>query len=338
VLPVPLRVGAALELDVARAPREATMRHHTATHLLHAALHAVVGKHATQTGSAVSPERLRFDFHHHTAIAPVDIERIEALVNDAIVRDLPVQTTETSIEDARASGATMLFDEKYGARVRVVNVSGVSCELCGGTHAPSTGFIGSFYITGESAIAAGVRRIEAVCGLVALREMQRQRALLRGVAQSLNVKDDELPARIEKMHDEIKLLQKKLKDARTSGSGDIAGKALQNAQELDGAKLVIANIGDAEPAALLAVGDQLKAHLSQYVIVLGAQHDGKCVISVQMSDDQVKAGRHAGKLVKELAKITGGGGGGKAQSAQAGGTQPEKLDEALAAVPALLKR
>lgn len=335
-LPAPLRVGDAVLLEVDRAQREAIMRHHTATHLLHAALHTVVGKHATQTGSAVTPERLRFDFHHHTAIAPVDIEKIETLVNQTIVRDLPVQIVETTLDEARAAGAMMLFDEKYSARVRMVKVDGVSCELCGGTHAHSTGFIGAFLITSESAIAAGVRRIEAVCGLAALREIQRQRSLLRTAAQAMNVKDEDLPARIEKLHDEIKQLQKKLKDARSSGSGDVAGKALQSAQDFHGAKLVIANIGEAEPSALLAVGDQLKAKLAHYIIILGARHEGKCSISVQMSDDQVKAGRHAGKLVKELANIVGGGGGGRPNSAQAGGTQPEKLDAALAAVPSLL--
>lgn len=335
-LPAPLRVGDAVLLDVDRAQREAIMRHHTATHLLHAALHTVVGKHATQTGSAVTPERLRFDFHHHTAISPVDIETIETLVNQAILRNLPVQIIETTLEEARAAGAMMLFDEKYGTRVRMVKIDGVSCELCGGTHAPSTGVIGAFLITSESAIAAGVRRIEAVCGLAALREIQRQRTALRSAAHALNVKVDDIPARIEKLHDEIKQLNKKLKDARSSGSGDVAGKALQSAQHFHGAKLVIANIGEAEPSALLAVGDQLKAKLAHYIIVLGARHEGKCSISVQISDDQVKAGRHAGKLVKELANIVGGGGGGRPNSAQAGGTQPEKLDDALAAVPFLL--
>jgi len=335
-LPAPLRVGDTVILEVDAPRRQATMRHHTATHLLHAALHAVVGKHASQTGSAVTPDRLRFDFHHHTAISPVDIEKIEAWVNHVILRDLPVQITETSIDDARKAGAIMLFDEKYGARVRMVSINGVSCELCGGTHAPSTGSLGAFLITSESAIAAGVRRIEAVCGLAALREIQRQRALLRSLAQSLNVKDDDLPARIDKLHDDIKHLQKKLKDSRSAGSGDFLDKALQNAHDFNGAKLVIANLGDAEPSALLTAGDQLKAKLSHFIIVLGARHEGKCSISVQMSDDQVKAGLHAGKLVKQLSAIIGGGGGGKPNRAQAGGTQPHKLDDALSAVPALL--
>jgi len=335
-LPAPLRVGDTVLLAVEPSQREAIMRHHTATHLLHAALHSVVGKHATQTGSSVTPERLRFDFHHHTAISPVDIEKIETFVNQAIVRDLPVQIIETTIDDARKAGAMMLFDEKYGAHVRMVKISDISCELCGGTHAPSTGSLGAFLITSESAIAAGVRRIEALCGLAALREIQRQRALLRGVAQSLNVKDTDLPARIEKLHDEIKHLQKKLKDARSSGSGDIARKALQNAQKFNGAQLVIANIGEAEPSAVLAVGDQLKAKLPHYIIVLGAHHEGKCSISVHMSDDQVKAGLHAGKLVKALSPLIGGGGGGRPNSAQAGGSHPDKLDDALSAVPALL--
>lgn len=335
-LPFDLRRGDRVILEVDRARREATMRHHTATHLLHAALHAILGKHATQTGSAVSPDRLRFDFHHHAAVSPRELEQIETFVNEQIVRDLPVHISEMSLEEARQAGAIMLFGEKYGARVRVVTIPGVSCELCGGTHAPSTGFIGVFVITAESAIAAGVRRIEALCGLPAVREVQRQRALLRSVAQSLNVKDEDIAARIEKLQDDIKQLQKKLKEARASGSSDLVTKALQRASDFNGTKLVVANLGEVEPAALLAVGDQLKARLPSYIIVLGARHAGKCTLTVQLSEDQVKAGRHAGSLVKELAKIVGGGGGGRPQSAQAGGTQPEKLDEALAAVPTLL--
>ncbi|MCX7847720.1 MAG: alanine--tRNA ligase [bacterium] len=336
-LPFPLRVGDQVLLQVDQPRRQATMRHHTATHLLHAALHAIIGKHATQTGSAVSPERLRFDFHHHTALSPDELERIELFVNEQIVRDLPVTISETTLDQARSAGAIMLFDEKYGARVRMVTIPGVSCELCGGTHAPSTGFLGLFLITSESAIAAGVRRIEALCGLPALREVQRQRALLRRLAQSLNVKDEDLAPRVEKLQDDLRQLQKKLKEARSSNFADFATKALQRATTFHGATLIVANLGEAEPATILAVGDQLKARVPSHIIVLGSQHDDKCHIIAQFSDDQVKAGLHAGTLVKELAKIVGGGGGGRPHTAQAGGSHPEKLDQALNAVPTLLK-
>ncbi len=334
--PAPLRVGDTGVLEVQRASREAIMRHHTATHLLHAALHVVVGKHATQSGSAVAPERLRFDFHHHAALTEEQKLQIERRVNEVIVRDLPVKTEVTTVDEAKKTGAMMLFDEKYGDHVRLVSVGDVSRELCGGTHAPSTGFIGSFYIVGESAVAAGVRRIEAVCGLAALDEVQRQRQILRDLAHRLNVKDEEIVVRIDKMGEEIKALGKKLKDARSSGSTDVAAKALQNAKDIRGTKVVVANLGDMEAKDVLAIGDQIKAKLTSYVVVLGATTEGKCVFVAQVSEDQVKAGRHAGNLVKELAKITGGGGGGKPSSAQAGGKDPGKLDEALAAVEALI--
>ena len=328
-IPAPVHVGDKGTLAVDRASREATMRHHTATHLLHAALHAVIGKHATQTGSAVSPDRLRFDFHHHTALTDEQKLTIETKVNELIVQDIPVSIAETTVDEARKAGAMMLFDEKYGDKVRLVSVGDSSRELCGGTHVARTGVIGAFVIVAESAIAAGVRRIEAVCGIRAIEEVQRQRALLRGIAQALNARDDEIAARIDKMHDEVKTLTKKLKEARGSGSTDLAAKALQSATEVKGTKVVIANLGELDPAEVLAISDQLKAKLTSYVIVLGATSGDKCSFVVQVSEDQVKAGRHAGNMVKELAKITGGGGGGRPNSAQAGGKDATKLDAAL---------
>ena len=331
-----LAVGDAVELRVDVDWRHATMRHHTATHLLHAALHQVLGKHATQAGSAVNPERLRFDFQHHAGVSAEEKDMIEELVNTAIQKDYPVEITTTSVEEAQKAGAMMLFDEKYGATVRMITIGDVSRELCGGTHVPRTGWIGSFQIVGESAVAAGVRRIEAVCGMPAVRQMQRQRALLRAVAQYLNVKDDEIVPRIEKLQDELKAQAKKAKDARSAGAPDMVSTALAGKRAWGDATLIVSDLGELAPQELLAVSDQLRAKLARYIIVLAARSGEKCSFIVQMSDDQVKAGRHAGNLVKELAKITGGGGGGKPQAAQAGGKQPEKIGEALAVVERLL--
>jgi alanyl-tRNA synthetase len=331
-----LREGDAVQLATDADWRHATMRHHTATHLLHAALHQVLGKHATQAGSAVNPERLRFDFQHHAGVSVEEKDLIEELVNTAIQKDLPVETTVTTMAAAQAAGAMMLFDEKYGAHVRMVTIGDVSRELCGGTHVPRTGWLGAFQIVGESAVAAGVRRIEAVCGMPAVRQMQRQRALLRAAAQYLNVKDDELVARIEKLQDEIKTLTKKARDARSAGAPDLVGTALASKRAWGAATLIVADLGEIEAPVLLAVSDQLRATFERYIIVLAARVGEKCSFIVQLSDDQVQAGRHAGTLVKELAKLTGGGGGGKPHAAQAGGKQPEKIGEALAAVERLL--
>ena len=312
------------------------MRHHTATHLFHAALHQVVGVHATQAGSSVNPERLRFDFHQHTALTPEQIEQIELIVNSKIIEDLPVDMTETTVEEAKKSGAMMLFGEKYSESVRMISIGNFSCELCGGTHAPRTGCIGSFQITGESAIAAGMRRVEAVCGIESVKEIQRRRSLLHDAASVLNTGPEDITDRIEKLLQDNKALTKKLKDARSGSSKDLVSQALAIAKEKDGASLVVFNAGECDIDSLRAISDQLKAQLKSYIIVLGATQEDKCTFIAQLSDDQVKAGRSAGSIVKEIAKITGGGGGGKPQSAQAGGKQPEKLDEALAIVESLL--
>ena len=331
-----LAVGDVVQLQVDGARREATMRHHTATHLLHAALHAVVGAHATQAGSSVNPERLRFDFHHHAALTDAEKEEIERRVNAAIIKDHPVAITATTLEEAQASGAMMLFDEKYGDAVRMVKIDDISCELCGGTHVARTGCIGMLEITDEAAIAAGVRRIEAVCGMSAVAQVQRQRAQLTEAARALNVGADELAERLARLVDENKQLGRKLKEARSGGASSRVADARAQAKPFGRTTLVVANLGECEVAELRGVADQLRAQMDSYIIVLGGHSEGKCALIAQVSDDQVAAGVNAGTLVRELAARVGGGGGGKPNSAQAGGKQPGKLDEALAMVEQLL--
>ena len=326
-------------LETSEEKRQATMRHHTAAHLFHAALRQVVGKHATQAGSAVDHNRMRFDFHHHTALAVGEIEQIERIVNKVIISDLPVEITEMSLEEAQKLGATMLFDEKYGDKVRVVNIGDFSCELCGGTHAPTTGSIGSFRITSESAVAAGIRRVEAVCGMEAFEEMLRSRRIVREAARILNVKEDDIPDRIEKIIVESKKIAKKLKETRSAGAGDFIAKALEQKTEINGANVIIANVGELDAPTLRSVADGIRAKLKNYVIVLGAKNEGKCLFVAQVSKDNVEKGFHAGNIIKQAAKAAGGGGGGKPESAQAGGKNPEKLpdalDKALAVISAL---
>ena len=316
-------------LETSEEERQATMRHHTAAHLFHAALRQVVGKHATQAGSSVDRNRMRFDFHHHTALAAGEIEQIERIVNKVIISDLPVEITEMTLEEAQKLGAMMLFDEKYGDKVRVVKIGDFSCELCGGTHAPTTGSIGSFRIINETAVAAGIRRVEAVCGMEAFEEMLRSRRIVREAARILNVKEDDIPDRIEKIISESKALAKKLKSARSGNVGDYVSKALADAKEINGRKIIIANVGEIDAPTLRNVADGIRAKNKSYVIVLGAKNDGKCLFVAQVSKDNVEIGFHAGNIIKQVAKVAGGGGGGKPDSAQAGGKNVEKLTDAL---------
>ena len=316
-------------LETAEEERQATMRHHTAAHLFHAALREVVGKHATQAGSAVNHNRMRFDFHHHTSLVAGEIEQIERIVNKIIISDLPVEITEMSLEDAQKTGATMLFDEKYGDRVRVVKIGSYSCELCGGTHAPTTGCIGSFRIVSESAVAAGIRRVEAVCGMEAFEEMLRSRRIVYEAARILNVKEYDIPYRIEKLLSDNKALTKKLKEAKSGNVGDYLSAAMNNLKKINDTNVVIANVGELDAPTLRNVADGIRAKLDNYVIVLGASNEGKCLFVAQVSKDNISKGFHAGNIIKQVAKKAGGGGGGKPESAQAGGKNPDKLDAAL---------
>ncbi len=324
-------------LETAEEERQATMRHHTAAHLFHAALRQVVGKHATQAGSAVNHNRMRFDFQHHTALVSGEIEQIERIVNKIIISDLPVEITEMSLEEAQKIGATMLFDEKYGDKVRVVKIGSYSCELCGGTHTPTTGCIGSFRIVSESAVAAGIRRVEAVCGMEAFEEMLRSRRIVYEAARILNVKEDDIPNRIEKFIAENKSISKKLKEAKSGNIGDYISNALANLKKFNDTNIIIANVGEIDAPTLRNIADGIRAKLDSYVIVLGAVNEGKCLFVAQISKDNTKNGHHAGNIIKHVAKIAGGGGGGKPEMAQAGGKNPDKLDEALGIVDELLK-
>lgn len=331
-----LSKGDIITLAVDADNRTATMRHHTATHLFHAALHAVIGTHATQAGSSVNGDRLRFDFHHTSALTIEEKQAIEEHVNALILKDIPVEVEETTLEDAKRSGAMMLFDEKYGDTVRMVRIGEYSCELCGGTHASHTGIIGMFLLVDESSVAAGIRRVEAVCGYAAYEYVRAERAALHSAAAELNCAAQDIPEKIQGLQKENKKLVKKLKNARSVDSAGVAQELKESAKDYNGATLIVGNAGECDAGQLLGIADQLRAGLSSYIIVLGAHTEEKCFFVAQASDDQVAAGIHAGNIVKEIAKITGGGGGGKPNSAQAGGKNPGKLDDALAAVEPLL--
>jgi alanyl-tRNA synthetase len=319
------------EVDV--EARDATRRNHTATHLLHAALRAVLGTHVKQAGSLVAPDRLRFDFVHFHAISRDELDRIERIVNEQIYRNTPVTTEVRSTAEAIAAGAMALFGEKYGDSVRVVSVPGFSMELCGGTHVRATGDIGFFAIVGESGVAAGVRRIEALTGAGAVQWAQEQRAAYARVIEALKVNPEQAAEAIERLQAEAKRLARDVTQLKTKlamGGGAAAGTSGggQDTIEIAGVTLARRKVADLDKDALRGLADSLKAQIKSGVVVLASTTDGKVQIVVAVTPDLV--GRvKAGQIVKEIAPIVGGGGGGRPDFAEAGGRQPEKVDEML---------
>jgi alanyl-tRNA synthetase len=328
-------IGAAADLKVDVGERNATARNHTATHLLQSALKEVLGDHVKQSGSLVTAERLRFDFTHFSAMTPEEIQRVEDLVNGYVMQNDDVHAREMAVQEALESGATALFGEKYGDRVRVVKVGSVSSELCGGTHVHAAGDIGFFKIVTEAGIAAGVRRIEALTGSGAigfvrqLEENQKKIAsLIKAEGSDPVEKLERLMARQKELQREIEVLQSRL---NASTSDDL----LAGVREVDGVKVLAVKVETADPRALRELSDALKDRLGSGVIVLGSEIAGKANLLVAVTRDLT--GRFkAGELIKALAPVIGGSGGGKPDLAQAGGPHAGKLPEALERVYSLL--
>ncbi|MGB8002348.1 MAG: alanine--tRNA ligase [Anaerobacillus sp.] len=324
-----IKTGAKVTAEINRTNRSAIVKNHTATHLLHQALKDVLGDHVNQAGSLVGSERLRFDFSHFGQISSDELEEIEKRVNDQIWANIPVNTMVKPIDEAKAMGAMALFGEKYGDTVRVVRVGDYSLELCGGTHVQNTAEIGLFKIVSESGIGAGTRRIEAVTSEGAYQVLNQQVSILKNTADLLksNVKD--VPSRTEALLGQIRDLQRQ-NDSLTSKLANVEAKQMSSdVQEVDGVKVVAKRI-DTDMNNLRSIVDDLKAQLGSVIVVLGSGSDGKVQLAAGITDDLVKEGYHAGKLIKELASRCGGGGGGRPDMAQAGGKNPEKLDDALA--------
>ena len=327
-----LRLGDRVAAQVDVALRAASERHHSVTHLMHKALRDVLGEHVQQKGSLVDAEKTRFDFTHNVPVTDEQIRSIEARVNAEILANTPTQARLMDIDAARQTGAMMLFGEKYGEVVRVLDI-GTSIELCGGTHVRRTGDIGFFTVTAESGVAAGVRRIEAVTGLVALQHVQTVEATLHDVAGALRVTGAEVPARVAALTQQVRDLEKELAAAKgklASAQGDdLAGSAI----DLGGVKLLAARLEGADAKTLRDTLDKLKDKLKTAVVVLASVDGGKVQIAAGVTPDAVNRVK-AGELANHVASQVGGKGGGKADMAMAGGTEPAKLDAALASVQA----
>lgn len=305
------------------------MRNHSATHLLQRALRDVLGSHVEQSGSLVTPERLRFDFTNFTAVTPDELAEVERMVNRAVLAGLPVNISEMDIESAKKLGAMALFGEKYGDRVRVVQMGDYSIELCGGCHVSNTAQVGLFKILSESGVASGIRRIEAVTGNGVLEYMNQNEETLQRTAQALKTNLHEIVQKAEAVTAENRSLQKELEAMKTQMAGNQSGALLDSAKEANGAKIVIAKIDDADNNTLRKLGDSLKEKESNLVLLLAGVKDGKAVLVCMATKNAVAKGAHAGNIVREVAKLAGGGGGGKPDSAQAGAKDLSKLDDAL---------
>ena len=308
--------------------RDAVACNHTATHILHAALRQVLGDHVKQAGSLVAPDRLRFDFTHFSQIEPEALERIEVFVNQRIRLNVPVAMEEMDMDTAVESGATALFEEKYGDRVRVISLDTFSRELCGGTHTTRTGNIGLFKILSESSVASGVRRIEAVTGSAALAEVQKNSRILNQLGALVKDKADGLVQRVESMMTQLKRAEKETEQLKTKMAQMQADGDGDQAVKINGVDTVIRQVTVEKPAALRELADRFKDRMGSGIVVLGAETGGKALLIVTVSKD-LTARFHAGKMIKMIAGEVGGGGGGRPDMAQAGGTQPQHLTRAL---------
>lgn len=332
-----LQKGASVTAEVEDQMRSGVVKNHTATHLLHQALKDVLGTHVNQAGSLVTENRLRFDFSHFGQVTKEELERIEGIVNEKIWESIPVAIDLKPINEAKEMGAMALFGEKYGDIVRVVQVGDYSLELCGGCHVTNTAEIGLFKIVSESGIGAGTRRIEAVTGKGAYQEMNSQLSLLQHAADELksNVKD--VPKRIQSLQAELKEAQRE-NESLLSKLGNVeAGAILSKVKDIGGVKVLAEKVNAKDMNHLRTMVDDLKAKLGSAVIILGAVQNDKVNLSAGVTKDLIEKGLHAGKMVKQAAEVCGGGGGGRPDMAQAGGKQPEKLEEALASAEDWIK-
>ncbi|HIF98931.1 MAG TPA: alanine--tRNA ligase [Myxococcales bacterium] len=324
-----VRVDTDAELLVDKRLRDATVRNHTGTHLLHAALRRELGPQAMQKGSRVAPNRLRFDFTHDSPLSDDEISRIEDQVNEWIEANSMGTTQIKSYDEAVESGAVAIFDEKYGDEVRVVSFGECSTELCGGTHARATGDIGILKVISETGIAAGVRRIEALTGLGALQHIRQREMNARSAADILKVPLEDLPSRVEKLVADGRKLEREVDRLRSASRGSEASELLAGVKEADGVKILGARTEGVDAKAMRGMVDDLRNRLKSGVVFLVGENEGKVVLAVGVTKDLTQRYK-AGDLVREVAAVVGGGGGGRADFAQAGGKDASKIEEAIA--------
>jgi alanyl-tRNA synthetase len=324
-----LKVGDAVKLKVDIVRRRDTARNHTATHLLHAALKQVLGTHVNQAGSFVSPERLRFDFSHFSQVTPKQLLEVEKLVHHAVLENISVRIVETNQDAAKEMGAVALFGEKYGESVRVVLVGDVSKELCGGSHVTNTAEIGLFKIVSEAGIGSGIRRIEALTGAGAIEYINMREQLLLNAAAILKSRPDEITSKVDSVMGHIKELEYELAALKSKLAHGEVDTLLSRSQEINGVQVVVGEVGINDIDGLRTIADMVRDRMQCGVVTLGSVHADKVNFVAMATKEAVAKGVHAGNIVKDVSKITGGGGGGRPDMAQAGGRQPEKITDAL---------
>ena len=332
-----IKSGDVVTLKVDAANRKATCKNHSATHLLQKALREVLGTHVEQAGSFVDANRLRFDFSHFSAMTREELDKVEAIVNAKIEEDMAVVTKEMSVEEAKKSGAMALFGEKYGETVRVVAMGDFSTELCGGTHVKNTGAIGSFKIVSESGVAAGVRRIEALTGNGVTAYYKELEANMEKAAKLLKANPDKVTEKIEHLLAEMKALASENESMKSKLAKDALGDVMDQVKEVKGVKLLATSVAGVDMNGLRELGDQLKEKLGEGVVVLASDCDGKVNLIAMVTEDVMKKGAHAGNLIKGIATLVGGGGGGRPNMAQAGGKNPAGIPDAIAKVAEVLE-
>lgn len=310
--------------------RQATRRNHTGTHLLHAALREVLGPHVKQAGSLVAPDRLRFDFTHYAPLTGDEIAEIERLVNSEILHNREVETQIKPLEEALQSGAMALFGEKYASDVRVVSVPGFSTELCGGTHVSATGDIGPMKIIGDSSIAAGVRRIEALTADAAIARFQVDEHVIEELAERFKVPSRDIPAHVDKLLEQVRRYEREIEQLKLKMAQTESASAADNAREIAGVRVVARRVANLDANGMRQLADSLSQKLKSGVVVLGQATDGKASLVARVTDDLTKR-LNAGQIVKEISALVGGKGGGRPDMATGGGNEPEKLEAALEA-------
>jgi alanyl-tRNA synthetase len=332
-----IKLNDTVTLKVDASNRMDTCRNHSATHLLQKALREVLGTHVEQAGSFQDAGRTRFDFSHFQAMTKEELKKVEDIVNEKIREGLSVRTDVMTLEEAKKSGAMALFGEKYGAEVRVVRMGDFSVELCGGTHVENTLQIGQFKIVSEAGVAAGVRRIEALTG-------ENVRKYYENLEKEINAAAELVKATPATLADHIKSLQKELKDLKSENEAlkskeakNALGNVMDNVTEVNGVKFLAAHVAGVDMNELRNLGDDLKAKLGEGVVLLISDKDGKVSMVAMATDAAVKAGAHAGNLIKAVAPIVGGGGGGRPNMAQAGGKDASKIDEAVKKADEVIK-